>query len=162
MNMANNMKEIFTNTQEMKKGGSETSLRWWVTGLISLMLSLGTWNPTGFHFLHYVSSANPFTGFTPFAILLMVGAWLLAIRSIFQSLGLYGALFIVFIILAFVWGLNQYGLIDLKNLEQLGWIATIGMAFIIWAGLNASKMWKQITGVYSTNRIDDDNSTSDD
>jgi len=156
-----NMKDVFTDTRQTKKGVNETSLRWWVTALISLLLSLGTWNPTGFHFLHYVSTANPLTGFTPFAILLMVGAWLLAIRSIFQSLGLYGALFIVVIILSFVWGLNQYGLIDLKNLEQLGWIATIGMAFIIWAGLNASKMWKKITGVYSTNRIDDGSTLSD-
>jgi len=159
--MQKNMKEIFTDTRKTKKGGSETSLRWWVTAIISLFLSLGTWNPTGFHFLHYVSTSNPLAGFTPFIILIMIGMWLLAIRSIFQSLGLYGALFIVVIILAFVWGLNQYGLIDIKDFEQLGWVATLGMAFIIWAGLNASKMWKSITGVYSTNRIDDDSDMAD-
>ncbi|KIM04432.1 MAG: hypothetical protein KU28_10700 [Sulfurovum sp. PC08-66] len=155
-----NIKETMTNTRATKQGGSETSFRWWVTAIMALILSIGTWNPTGFHFLHYVSVSNPLSGFTPFAILIMLGLWLMAIRSIFQSLGLYGALFIVIMILAFVWGLNQYGLIDLKNFDQLGWIATIGMAIVIWAGLNASKIWKQITGVYSTDRIDDESSSS--
>ncbi|MBN2825812.1 MAG: hypothetical protein JXQ76_10835 [Campylobacterales bacterium] len=149
------IKDSLTQTRQTKKGESESSFRWWVTGIMALVLSLGTWNPTGFHFLHYISSSNPLSGFTPFAILIMLGLWLLAIRSIFQSLGLFGALFIVIIILAFVWGLNQYGLIDLKDFDQLGWIATIGMAIIIWAGLNASKMWKQITGVYATDSKDE-------
>jgi len=136
--------------------GEDSSLRWWITALISLGLSLGTWNPTEYHFIHYITQAEILSGFTPFAILLMVGVWFLAIKSIFQSLGMFGAFFIVITILTFIWGLNQYGLIDLNNLTQLGWVATFGMAFIIWAGLNASKAWKRVTGVYSTDRIDDD------
>jgi hypothetical protein len=156
-----NMKEILTDTRLTKKGASETSLRWWVTAVIALLLSVGTWNPTGMHFIHYVFSTNPLAGFTPFLILVMVGMWLLAIRSVFQSLGLTGALFVVIVILAFIWGLHQFNLIDFRNFNQLGWAATLGMAFIIWLGLNASKMWKTITGVYSTNRIDDGSTISD-
>lgn len=139
-----------------RQNSDDSSLRWWITALISLGLSLGTWNPTEYHFVHYITQADILSGFTPFAILLMVGVWFLAIKSIFQSLGIMGAFFIVITILTFIWGLNQYGLIDLKNLTQLGWVATFGMAFIIWAGLNASKAWKRVTGVYSTDSTDDD------
>ncbi|SHO81434.1 hypothetical protein MNB_SV-15-737 [hydrothermal vent metagenome] len=154
------MSDILRNTRITNRGTSENNYRWWVTALISLVLSLGTWNPTGFHFLYYITQTNIISGFTPFAILIMIMLWFLAIKSIFQSIGMVGVSFIVITILAFIWGLSQYGLIDLKDIKQLGWVATVGMAFIIWAGLNASILWKKVTGVYHTDVVED--SSNDD
>jgi hypothetical protein len=145
---------IFTKTNTTKKGTKETHLRWWATLLISLGLALGTWNPTGHHFIHYISEQDILSGFTPFAILLMFGIWILALKSIFQSLKIFGALFVVIIIIAFLWGLNQYSLIEFSNLKQMGWVGTISVAFIIWVGLNASIIWKTLTGVYATDSVE--------
>jgi len=146
-----------TSTNRTSKGKTETHLRWWVTLIMSMALSIGTWNPLGHHFIHYVSnSENLLNGFTPFGILIMVAMWLLAIKSIFQSLKLYGAIFTVIVILAFVWGLQQYGIIDIKDFTHAGWVATIGMGILIWFGLNASIIWKTVTGVYATDDTDDD------
>ena len=145
---------IFTRTNTTKKGKKETHLRWWATLFISLGLALGTWNPTGHHFIHYISEQNILSGFTPFAIILMFGIWILALKSIFQSLKMFGALFVVIIIIAFLWGLNQYGLIEFSNLKQMGWVGTISVAFIIWVGLNASIIWKTLTGVYATDSVE--------
>jgi len=147
---------IFTKTNTTKKGKQETHLRWWVTLIISLGLALGTWNPTGHHFIHYISQQDIFSGFTPFAILLMFGIWILALKSIFQSLKLFGALFVVIIIAAFLWGLKQYGLIEFDNLQQMGWAGTLSVAFIIWIGLNASIIWKTLTGVYATDNVEEE------
>jgi len=147
---------IFTTTNTTKKGKKETHLRWWVTLLISLALALGTWNPTGHHFIHYISQKDILSGFTPFAIILMLGLWILALKSIFQSLKIYGAIFVIIIIATFLWGLNQYKLLDFKNLDAMGWAGTLSVAFIIWVGLNASIIWKIITGVYTTEQADDD------
>jgi len=147
---------IFTKTNTTKKGKQETHLRWWVTLVISLGLALGTWNPTGHHFIHYISQQDIFSGFTPFAILLMFGIWILALKSIFQSLKLFGALFVVIIIAAFLWGLKQYGLIEFDNLQQMGWAGTLSVAFIIWIGLNASIIWKTLTGVYATDNVEEE------
>ncbi|KIM09785.1 MAG: hypothetical protein KU29_00550 [Sulfurovum sp. FS06-10] len=145
---------VLTSTNTTKKGGKETHLRWWVTLLIALGLSLGTWNPSGYHFINYLTQANILSGFTPFAIILMIGIWILALKSIFQSLKLSGALFVIVVIMAFLWGLHQYGLIDFSNLEQMGWAGTLSVAFIIWIGLNASIIWKTVTGVYATDNIE--------
>ncbi len=147
---------IFTKTNRTKKGKQETHLRWWVTLIISLGLAIGTWNPTGHHFIHYISQQNILSGFTPFAILLMFGVWMLAIKSIFQSLKLFGALFVVIVIVAFLWGLKQYGLIEFNNLQQMGWAGTLSVAFIIWIGLNASIIWKTLTGVYATDSVEEE------
>ena len=147
---------IFTKTKVTKNGKKETHLRWWVTLLMSLALSIGTWNPSGHHFVHYISQKDILSGFTPFAIILMLGLWILAIKSIFQSLRVFGAVFVAIIILAFLWGLKQYNLIDFKNLNQMGWAATLSIAFIIWVGLNASIIWKTLTGVYTTENIEED------
>jgi len=146
---------ILTTTNKTKKGKTEKHLRWWVTLLISLALALGTWNPTGHHFVHYIlDSENILSGFTPFAIILMIGIWILALKSIFQSLQIFGIIFVVIIIIAFLWGLNQYGIIAFDNLNQMGWTGTLSVAFIIWVGVNASIIWKTLTGVYATDNVE--------
>jgi hypothetical protein len=149
--------DFLTKTNKTKKGKKESHLRWWVTLLMSLGLALGTWNPTGHHFIHYLTgSENILSGFTPFAIIIMIGIWLLALKSIFQSLKIFGALFVSIIIAAFLWGLQQYELLDFKNLNEMGWAGTLSVAFIIWIGLNASIIWKSLTGVYATDNVEEE------
>ena len=145
---------FLTKTSKTKKGKTESHLRWWVTLGLSLALALGTWNPTGHHFIHYITQQDVLTGFTPFAILLMLGLWILAFKSILQSIGLIGAIATILIILAFIWGLNQYEILDFSNSTQMGWTGTISVGIIIWIGINASIIWKTITGVYATDSVE--------
>lgn len=149
--------DFLTKTNKTKKGKKESHLRWWVTLLMALGLALGTWNPTGHHFIHYLTnSENILSGFTPFAIIIMIGIWLLALKSIFQSLKIFGALFVIVIISTFLWGLQQYGLLNFNNLNDMGWAGTLSVAFIIWIGLNASIIWKSLTGVYATDNVEEE------
>ena len=146
---------FLTKTNKTKKGKTESHLRWWVTLLLSLALAIGTWNPLGHHFIHYLTgSENILSGFTPFAILLMIGLWILAFKSILQSIGFTGAISTILIILAFIWGLNQYGILDFSNATQMGWTGTISVGLIIWIGINASIIWKTFTGVYATDSVE--------
>lgn len=148
---------MFTRTSTTKSGHKVTHLAWWVTLLLSLALSVGTWNPTGHHFLNYISSVDDlFSGFRPFYLLIMLALWLLAIKSIFQSLKLYGAIITAIIIAAFIWGLQEYNLINVTDLEQAGWAATLGVGILIWFGLNASIIWKKLTGVYTTDSSEEE------
>jgi hypothetical protein len=148
---------IFTKTNKTKKGKSEKHLRWWVTLAMSLALALGTWNPWGHHFIHYVMEAEDIlSGFTPFGIILMLAAWVLAIKSVFQSLGMMGTAFVVIIIGAFLWGLHQYGLLDFTDFSEMGIAGTVSIAILIWTGLNASVIWKSLTGVYATDSVEED------
>jgi len=148
---------VLTKTSTTKSGKKVTHLAWWVTLILSLALALGTWNPTGHHFIHYISSVDDIlSGFRPFGILIMLALWLLAIKSIFQSLGLYGAMITVIIIGAFIWGLQEYNVINVADFDQAGWAATIGIGLLIWFGLNASIIWKKLTGVYTTDATSED------
>jgi len=151
------MANIFKSTKKTKSGKVESSFRWWVTLLMSLGLAIGTWNPTGHHFIHFISQQNILSGFTPFAIIFMIGIWILALKSIFQSIGWSGIFFILIIISTFLWGLNSYEIIKFDNLTQMGWAGTLSVALIIWIGLNASIIWKTLTGVYSTETVESDN-----
>ncbi|MCO4846093.1 MAG: hypothetical protein KC427_08760 [Sulfurovum sp.] len=148
---------VLTNTTTTKGGKKITHLAWWVTLILSIALAVGTWNPSGHHFIHYISNVDDIlSGFKPFAILIMLALWLLAIKSIFQSLKYYGAIITVIIIAAFIWGLQQYNLINVAEFEQAGWAATLGVGLLIWFGLNASIIWKKLTGVYTTDSSDED------
>ncbi len=149
--------DILTSSSTTKSGKKVTHLAWWVTLLLSLALAIGTWNPSGVHFLHYISNVDDIlSGFKPFGILIMLALWLLALKSIFQSLGFFGALITSIIIGAFVWGLQQYNIIDVTDFEQAGWASTIGIGLLIWFGLNASIIWKKLTGVYTTDATSED------
>lgn len=152
------IKDIFTKKYTTKSGKKVTYLSGWVTFILAMALAIGTWNPTGHHFIHYITSNldNIFSGFTPFFILIMFALWLLAIKSMLQSLGFLGLSITAIIIIAFVWGLYQYNIINIKELNQLGWVATIAIGFIIWLGLNASIIWKKLTGVYTTDSTAED------
>lgn len=148
---------FLTKTAKTKTGKDVTYLQWWVTLLMSLALAIGTWNPTEYHFINYITNTeNILSGFNPFGILIMLALWLLAIKSIFQSLKLYGAILTVIIIGAFIWGLQEYKIINVSDFEQAGWAATIGMGILIWIGLTASILWKKLTGVYTTDMTDED------
>ena len=148
---------VLTSTSTTKGGKKVTNLAWWVTLIMSMALALGTWNPTGHHFINYISNVDDvLSGFKPFGILIMLALWLLAIKSIFQSLKLYGAIITIIIIAAFIWGLQEYGIINVAEFEQAGWAATIGVGLLIWFGLNASIIWKKLTGVYTTDSTDED------
>ncbi len=148
---------VLTKTSTTKGGKKVTHLAWWVTLLLSLALAIGTWNPSENHFIHYISNTGDLlSGFKPFGILIMMALWLLAIKSIFQSLGFFGALITVIIIGAFIWGLQEYNIIDVSKFDQAGWAATIGMGLLIWFGLNASIIWKKLTGVYTTDATSED------
>ena len=60
------------------------------------------------------------------------------------------------ILAAFVWGLQQYKVVNVEDLDQLGWTVTIDIGLLIWFGLNASIIWKKLTGVYTTDATSED------
>ncbi len=147
---------FWTQTNRTKSGKVETHLHTWVTFVLSMLLALGTWNPTPHHFIGYISSGDPLAGFHPFLILIMIAFWIMAIKAILQSIKIYGALIAAAIIVAFVYGLAQMGWLDTSKWSTLGWIASIGIGLIIFIGMNASIFWKKMTGVYTTDATDED------
>jgi len=123
--------DFLTKKSKTKSGKVETHLRWWVSLVLSLTLAIGTWNPTQHHFVSYISGGDPLSGFNPFFILIILALWIMAIKAIMQSIKIYGAIIAVAIIVAFVWGLAQYNIIDTSRWSNLGWVATVGIGLII-------------------------------
>lgn len=78
---------------------------------------------------------------------------LLAIKSIFQSLKMYSAAIAVIIIATFIWSLQQYSIINVREFAQAGWAATMGLGLLIWLSLNVSIIWKKLTAVYTIDMI---------
>ncbi len=146
---------FMVNKSKTKNGKEVSYLKGWISLLLAMALAIGTWNPTGHHFVNYLFSGNPLEGFRPFYILVMLAMWILAIKVIYQGLKWYGAMIAAAIIVAFVWGLAQKNLIDATNIDTLGWIAVVSIGLIIWLGMNASIWWKKFTGVYTTDSTEE-------
>ncbi len=143
------------NRSKTKEGKEVNYFKGWVSLMLSMALSIGTWNPTGYHFVHYLISGNLLEGFKPFYILVMIALWILALKVIYQGLKWYGAMILSLIILSFIWGLAQYNIIDTSSIDVWGWIAVISIGLIIWVGMNASIWWKKFTGVYTTDATEE-------
>ena len=117
-----------------------------------MALALGTWNPTGHHFIHYISNVEDIlSGFKTLWYPHHDGTlvyWLLSLSSrVLVSLA-HSLLPLSSVHLS--GDLQQYGIINVTEFEQAGWSATIGVGLLIWFGLNASIIWKKLTGVYTT------------
>jgi len=136
-------------------GKTVRHLRWYISFILSMALAIGTWNPTGHHFIHYLTTGNPLDGFRPFFILMMIAFWLMAFKAVYQSLKLYGALILVLIMAAFFYGLHAKGVLDVTDTTVMGWLITITIGLVIFAGMNASIIWKTMTGVYTTDATEE-------
>jgi len=129
-------------------------IHWSLTLLLSMFLAVGTWNPSEYNLISMmIGSDNLFEGFKPFAILLILALWILAIKAVYQSLKLSGVIIISILIGTFILGLQQFGLIEVNQLNQIGWILSISTGLIIWIGFNALFIWRKLTGVYSTDEV---------
>lgn len=146
--------KLYTNKTFKSKSGqtvSKSYLQWWVVAGFSLLISVGTWNPTGLDLVHYFSTkdfANIFSYLEMFVVLMV---WVLGFVALYRSVGKWGILALGVFILLFFGGIVQNNWLDIADIKQVGWFLNLSLAFVLWFGIMAPRMWKFVTGQYTTN-----------
>ena len=123
-----------------------TFLSWWLILILSIILSILIWNPSGWHMIHIVHHLLSFEdiisniiGLNSIALFIMIFTifiWIGITKFIFQSLKFITILLIVFIILTSFYLLSLYGVIASDTTINPSWIDTILITIIIWIILN--------------------------
>ena len=115
----------------------------------SFILVFATYNPTGFSYFNWVSTA--FTASRMGAVHFFVGVILLIGWTIFwvatsRSLGTLGTILGAALIGTGIWVLTQVGLVHADSRRAIVWLALIALAILLAIGLSWSHVWRRLSG----------------
>ena len=114
--------------------------------LISLVLVLGTWNPSGYSYTHWLSRTLPditapvaFTG-----VVLLIG-WVMFLHATLESLGFLGIILAAAFFGSLTWLFFDQGWLSFEN-NVVSWVSLILIAAILTVGMAWSHIWRRLSG----------------
>lgn len=127
-------------------------IRW----LFALVLVIGTYNPTGFSYLHWVTANVSEVGpITALVSLLLLISWLIFLRASFQSLGMLGLSLWAAVFACLIWLLIDIGLLNLESGSALTWFILIVLSLTLATGLSWSHIRRRLTGQVDVDELND-------
>jgi hypothetical protein len=115
--------------------------------VLALALVLVTFNPGGWSFYHWLTSAPAgITAVKAFAGLLLLIGWLICLRTAYVALGLIGTVLLTALLGTVVWMLIDYHVIDVAARSTLVWIGLLIAGVVLGIGLSWSLIRSRVTG----------------
>jgi Family of unknown function (DUF6524) len=134
-----------------------TSGRFLVRLLMSAVLVLCTYNPTGYSYLGWLGRSlrdNHAGAAHALAGVVVVAGWAILARASFRSLGPFG----LFIGAAFfgtlIWFLRSVGVLTLQSHSAITWIALLCLSGLLAIGLSWSHVRRRLTGQVDVDDVD--------
>jgi hypothetical protein len=125
-------------------------VRW----LLSFVLVLLTFNPTGYSFIHWLAEgeATPAKAVAGVALLI---AWIIFVRSTLQSIGVLGVVLCGLLFAALVWLFASWNWLDLHSQSALTWLGLLLISFVLAAGLSWAHIRKRLSGQATVDEIEE-------
>ena len=124
--------------------------------LFAVVLVFGTYNPTDFSYISWVSSGE--TGFEPITALvgiaLLIG-WIVFLRATFLSLGWLGIILGAALFACLLWLFIDIGWLSLEATGTITWLVLLMLALILAVGLSWSHIRRQLTGQVDVDDVED-------
>lgn len=124
--------------------------------LFAIALVLGTYNPTDYSYVSWVSGSS--SQFGPIMALIgvvLLIAWIVFLRATMLSLGVLGILLGGAFFACIIWWFIDIGLLSLEASGALTWIALLILSFILAAGMSWSHIRRRLTGQFDVDEKDD-------
>lgn len=125
-------------------------LRWFFAfGLIT-----ATYNPTEFNFVRWASTSEQLSITVLAGLFLLVG-YIIYLRATLRSIGALGMILILALVVALLWVLYDFGLLDLQNRTLTVWIGIIALSAVLGIGLSWSIIRRRLSGQADVDDIDE-------
>ena len=113
----------------------------------ALVLVFATFNPSGYSYLHWVSSVFPKINAQQgvVGVILLIGWVVFAVATI-RSIGRVGILLIAILFAALTWLLISIGWLSWESKQAIGWIALATLAITLAVGVSWSFINRRFTG----------------
>jgi hypothetical protein len=114
--------------------------------LMALALVLGTWNPSGYSYIHWLQQSLPdFTAPLAFAGVVLLIGWVMFLHATLESLGFLGILLAAAFFGTLTWLFFDQGWITAKN-DVVTWVSLTVLAAILTVGMAWSHIWRRMSG----------------
>lgn len=127
-----------------------------VRAVLSLVLVLLTFNPSGYSYVHMV--ADGFPSITPveavLGILLLIG-WIVFLGATLKSIGLVGMVLAFGLCAALIWMIVSWGWVSLENTNALAWIGLVVLALIMAIGMAWAHLYRRWTGQTTVDEVNE-------
>jgi len=124
--------------------------------VLSLILVLLTFNPSGFSYVHMV--ADGFPSMTPveavLGILLLIG-WIVFLGATLRSIGFVGMVLALALCAALVWLVASWGWVSLENTNALIWVGLVVLALIMAIGMAWAHLYRRWTGQTTVDEVNE-------
>jgi hypothetical protein len=122
----------------------------------SLLLVLGTYNPTPFSYLGWLLSEGFSFGPLPALVgVLLLTLWVIFLRATFLSLGWLGIILGAALFACLIWLLVDLGLLRLESAGALTWISLFLVSVLLGIGLSWSHIRRRITGQVAVDDVEE-------
>jgi hypothetical protein len=127
-----------------------------VRAVLSLVLVLLTFNPSGYSYVHMVAVGFP--SITPveavLGILLLIG-WIVFLGATLKSIGLVGMVLAFGLCAALIWMIVSWGWVSLENTNALAWIGLVVLALIMAIGMAWAHLYRRWTGQTTVDEVNE-------
>lgn len=125
--------------------------------LLSLILVLATYNPSGHSWIHWFMEAQTKT--EPFLLLagitLLIG-WTIFLGATFRSLEMLGIILGAALLGAILWVFISYGILTLDKPSAVGWVVLIMVALLLSIGISWSHIKRRLTGQLDVDDVEEE------
>lgn len=117
-------------------------LRW----LVAAALVLGTYNPSGWSFYHWIAAGDGALPLQALVGLALVILYVIYLRATWRSIGAVGTALAVAFFGALIWTFSYYGVIDLEAPGVAVYLLLFVLATVMAIGLSWSHVRRRLSG----------------
>lgn len=124
--------------------------------LFACLLVLGSYNPSGYSYTHWVLNNLPdsIDAISAFVGIILIIGWVIYLRATWNSLGPIGLLLAMAFFGAFIWIMVDFGLLATDNQGVISWIILFITSAILAVGMSWSHIRRRMTGQVDTDAVD--------
>ena len=126
-------------------------LRW----LTAFALLAATYNPTPYNYVKWVMTQGerPLSLMVLAGLLLLIG-YIIYLRATLRSIGGFGMLLVLALVVALLWVLYDFGVLSLDNTGLNVWLGLSALSLVLGVGLSWSHVRRALSGQADMDDVD--------
>jgi hypothetical protein len=122
--------------------------------LFSAILVFGTFNPTPYCYVNWVTGSE-FGPIPALATIVLLIAWIVFLRATFLAMGMLGVVLAIALFGCLAWLLIDLGAFHLDSSSAVIWLALVVASLVLATGLSWAHIRRAISGQVSVDDVED-------
>jgi len=130
------------------------ALSFFLRFLFAILLVFLTFNPSGYSWVHWLTSETPAVYKAVTGVVLLIG-WVIYLRATWYSLGPIGTIIAAAFFGVFIWLFVEWGLLSLESSSVVLWVVEFVLSGVLAVGMSWAHIRRKLSGQYTTDETND-------